>query len=119
MVQAVQGSTGQQVVAKNLGPFLEGAIAGDDDRGPFVAFTDDLVHVLSGLGSQRIEAKVIEDQQVGLEDLVPQAGVSAAGPRCVKVHSQVIHGIGEHAVFALQGFNAQAIRYVIRNNFKC
>ena len=29
MSQTVQGSTGQQVVAKDLGPFLEGAIAGD------------------------------------------------------------------------------------------
>ena len=38
MGQAVQGSTGQQVIAKDLGPFLEGAIASDDDRGPLVAF---------------------------------------------------------------------------------
>jgi len=29
MGQAVQGGTGQQVIAKDLGPFLEGAIAGD------------------------------------------------------------------------------------------
>jgi hypothetical protein len=29
MGQTVQGGTGQQVVVKDLGPFLEGAIAGD------------------------------------------------------------------------------------------
>ena len=50
MGETVQGRTGQQVVAKDLGPFLEGAIAGEDDRGPFVAFADDLVQVLGGLG---------------------------------------------------------------------
>ena len=50
MSQTVQGGTGQQVIVKDLGPFLEGAIAGDDDRGPFVAFADDLVQVLGGLG---------------------------------------------------------------------
>ncbi len=49
MGETVQGSTGQQVAVKDLGPFLEGAVAGDDDRGPFVAFADDLVQVLGGL----------------------------------------------------------------------
>ena len=85
MSQTIQGSTGQQVIVKDLSPLFEGTIAGDDDRGPLVAFADDLVQVLGGLGSQWIKAKVVEDQQVGLEDLVPQAGVTAAGLGSVKV----------------------------------
>ncbi len=43
MGQTIQGSTGKQVIVEDLGLFIEGAIASDDDRGPFVALADDLV----------------------------------------------------------------------------
>jgi len=112
MSQTVEGSAGQQVVVKDLGPFLEGAIAGDDDRGPFVALADDLVQVLGRLGRQRIEAKIVENEQVGLENFAPQSGVTTAGLGGAQVPQQVMHGIGQDAKLAFQGFDAQAIRQV-------
>jgi hypothetical protein len=35
--ETVESSTGQQIVVKDFGPFLEGTVAGDDQRSAFVA----------------------------------------------------------------------------------
>jgi hypothetical protein len=48
--EAIESSTGQQIIVEDFSPFFEGAVAGDDERSTFVAFADDVVEVLSGLG---------------------------------------------------------------------
>src|SRR2546422_654561 len=53
--QAVEGSAGEQAVAERLGPLVEGAVAGDDERLALVPFTDEVVEILSRLGRQWAE----------------------------------------------------------------
>jgi len=54
-------------VVEELTPFLNGAI-GDHHRGTgFVPAKDDLQQAFPGLGWEGLDAKIINDEQVGLE----------------------------------------------------
>ena len=68
MGEAIKGGAGEQVVVENAAPFGEGAIAGNNEGGVFVAFGDNFIQVLSGLRGERLQAEIIEDQQVNGED---------------------------------------------------
>lgn len=109
MSQAIQGGAGEQIIVKDFGPFLKGAITGDDDGGAFVAFADDLVQILGGLGGERIQAEIIQDEKLGGEKLGQQAGVSPAGLGGVQLFEQVMDWIGQHSKVAFEGFEAQAV----------
>jgi hypothetical protein len=106
--EAIEGGAGQQVVGKGVGPFLEGAIAGDDERGPLVAFGDDLIEVLGGLrrkGLQALvcaptaQAKVIENQEIHGQHLGQEALMRAVGAGRMQVRQETVNGSG-HARWA-------------------
>jgi hypothetical protein len=68
MGEAIEPGRGHQgVVSEGLGPFLVGSVAGGQDRPFLVAFADQLVEQLRFWTSERAQAEVIEDQQVGSE----------------------------------------------------
>ena len=69
MSETIKCIADQLIVVEHLGLLLKGAIAGDDHRAMFVPFTDDLVQVLGGLMSQRMEAKVIQNQEIDIQHL--------------------------------------------------
>ena len=50
MRQAIQSSTRQEIVAERIGPFFEGAVAGDDHGAMLIAFADDVVEILGRWG---------------------------------------------------------------------
>ena len=61
MGQAIQRGVREQIVPEDLRPLFKGAVAGNDERAMFVPLADDVVQVLSGLGRQWLQAKVVQD----------------------------------------------------------
>ena len=67
MGQAVQAGGCQQGIAEEVGPFLWGSVAGEEDGAAFVPLVDDVVEVLRSGWRERLEPEVIERQQVGAQ----------------------------------------------------
>ena len=64
MSQAVERCGGQQPVGgEGLIPLVEVQVAGDDGGGLLVALGDEVVQVLVGGSTQRLEPEVIDDEQ--------------------------------------------------------
>src|SRR2546428_12023793 len=63
--QAVERRRGEQRALKQIGPFGERAIRGDDERAAFVPLVDDFVEILGTGRRQRLESEIVEDQHVG------------------------------------------------------
>ena len=51
-------------------------LAGDDGGAAAVAFLEDLQQVVTGRGIERLEAPVVEDQQIDAAEAAQQAGDS-------------------------------------------
>src|SRR3954454_8988213 len=63
--EAVNDGLGEASVGKDLRPFAEGQVGGDDQRSAFVAFGEDLEDQLGGAVRQREIAKFVNDDQLG------------------------------------------------------
>ena len=61
--EAVDHCGGGDVVAEDLAPSAERLVAGDDQRGAFVAAADEHEHEVGGLGVERDVADLVDDQQ--------------------------------------------------------
>ena len=62
--KSVEGALGEDRVAEERDPLVDGAVARDDGRATPVAFEDDLVEVTRLLGREASQAEVIEDQEI-------------------------------------------------------
>ncbi len=109
MSEAIEGGAGQQVVAKDLGPLLEGAIAGDDQGAGLVPVGNDVVQILSGLRGQGLQAKVIKNEQVHGQEFGQEAAVSTAGPGGVQIGEETLGAPGEDFQLPFQGFDGQGV----------
>jgi hypothetical protein len=73
MGESVEQRANEALGAEHAGPFVEGQVAGDDDRAALVALAQDLEKQLgAGLGQWRI-AELVDDQQVVSGELMLQA----------------------------------------------
>jgi len=70
MQEAIKNSGGDNVVAKDLTPLVEGFVGGDDDRSPFVSFGDELKKEFSGLLREREIAEFIDNEQINATELI-------------------------------------------------
>ena len=64
MAEAIDGRRAEQLVLEGLAPFLKIKIAGDDRRALFVALGHHVVEILILVERQRLEAEVVNDEQV-------------------------------------------------------
>ena len=63
MDEPVDHRDGGDLVAEDLAPGAEGLVAGDDQRGAFVARRDEAEHQVGGFGVERDVADFVDDQQ--------------------------------------------------------
>ncbi len=63
MDEPVDHRGGDDVVAEDLAPGAEGLVAGDDQRGAFVAGRDEREHQVGGLGVEGDVADLVDDEQ--------------------------------------------------------
>jgi hypothetical protein len=83
MDEAIQDGVGVGGVANNLMPCSHGKLGGDDRRPTPVAFFEDFEQVVTRAGVERLEAEVVEDQEIGAAEGFQKAGMTAvaAGER--------------------------------------
>lgn len=112
MGQAIEGGTGQQIIAENFMPLFKRPIAGDDDRASLIAFGNDLIQVLDGDGGERLQTEVIQDEQITVEDAGHQARETTAGPGGIEIKQQTMNGAGKDPQIAFERFDADSIRQV-------
>ena len=72
MGQSVEQRPGQALGTERLGPFVEGKIRGDENRGALVALRDELEQQLRSSLRQRDEAQLVDDQQLVVGELLLQ-----------------------------------------------
>ena len=78
--QTIQGRAGEQVIGKDLAPLFEGAVGWDDHGAVFIPFGDDLIEILSGLGRNRLQSEIVQDEQIAGQDPSEVAGMSEKAP---------------------------------------
>jgi hypothetical protein len=71
--EAIEQCAGQAFTGQHAGPFIEGQIAGDDDRTAFVALAEDLEQQLGAGRRERDVAQFIDDQKLVAGELTLQA----------------------------------------------
>ena len=77
MQEPVQDGVGQGGFADVFMPVIDRELAGDQCGPPIVAIFDDLHQVVALRVGQRLYTRVVEDQQIGFEQLAHQAYVRA------------------------------------------
>src|SRR5258708_10607287 len=88
MDQAVEDSVGVGGVADQWVPLIDGDLAGDDGGAVAVAVLEDLQEVVAGPGGERLEAPVVEGEEVGATERAQETGGAAAAPRPSQVGGQ-------------------------------
>lgn len=78
--QAVHGRAGEEGVAEEGVPLLNGPVAGDDGRPALVATSDDLVEVVGLVVAEGAESEVVEDEEVGTGEAEEASVVALVGP---------------------------------------
>lgn len=74
MDQAVEDSVGVGGVADQCVPLIDGDLAGDDGGAVAVAVLEDLQEVVAGRGVERLEAPVVEDEEIDATERTQEAG---------------------------------------------
>ncbi len=77
MDQAVEDGVGVGGIADQRVPLIDRELAGDDGGAASVAVLEDLEEVVAGRGVERLEAPVVEDEQIDAAES-PRAAGSAA-----------------------------------------
>jgi hypothetical protein len=63
--EAVQDGVGVSWVSNDVAPGCHGKLGGDDRRSTPIAFFEDFEEIVAGAGVERLEAEVVEDQEIG------------------------------------------------------
>src|SRR3954447_19263652 len=81
--EAIEDSVGIGWIADHLLPFVDRHLAGEDGRAAAVSFFEDLVEIAAGARARRIEAPVVENEELGGGEGSHDAGIApvAAGQR--------------------------------------
>jgi hypothetical protein len=72
--QAVEDSVGIGGVADQCVPLIDRELAGDDGGAVAVAVLEDLQEVVAGRGVERLEAPVVEDEEIDATERAQEAG---------------------------------------------
>lgn len=81
MDEAVEDGVGVGWIADHRVPVLDGELAGDDGGAPPVAFLEDLQEVVSGLCVERLEAPIVEDEELDAAEGADETGIAAVAAR--------------------------------------
>ena len=81
--EPVEDGVGVGRIADDLVPFVDRHLAGQDRRTGAVAFFENLVEIAAGAGIERIEAPIVENEELGAGEGSQDAGMAAvaAGQR--------------------------------------
>jgi hypothetical protein len=90
--EAVENGVGVGRIGDHRMPILDGKLAGDDGGAPAVTLFQNLQQVVSGLGVERLQPPVVQDQQIDPPQAAADAGVSVC-PIAIQILTPVGTGI--------------------------
>ena len=104
---AIEDGVGIGGIADQLVPFVDGDLAGDDGRSAAIAFFENLEQVMTSGGIERLEAPVVEDEQLHAAECTLDAGIAtiAAGER--EIGEQLGNALVEDGTIVATGFVAE------------
>src|SRR5205823_12905203 len=110
--EPVDQGGGDDGVAEDLGPLLEAAVRGDDERAAFVAARDERKQQVGGLAFEWEVADLVDDQQVVALEPAQLLLELVAVLRLLEPGDPFLRGREGDAVAALAGFEAERDREV-------
>jgi len=75
--EPIEDSVGIGRIADHLVPFVDWDLAGEDGRASAIAFFEDLVEIAAGAGVERVEAPIVEDEELDAGKAAHDASVAA------------------------------------------
>jgi hypothetical protein len=107
---AIEQHGGQLGVAKHAGPFAEGEVRGDDDRGSLVEPADEVEQELAtGLGERQI-AEFIKDDEVHAGQVVGESALATSAGLGLEAIDEI-----DHVVESAAGAIADAASRGVKN----
>src|ERR1700726_4447717 len=88
-------------------PLIDGDLAGDDGGAVAVAVLEDLQEVVAGCGVERLEAPVVEDEEVDATERAQETGVAAVAARQSEIAEQPRDALIEHGAIVAAGLVAE------------
>jgi hypothetical protein len=88
--ETVEASRGQERIAEKVRPLGRGAVRSEQDAAALVPFVNNIIQVLGRGRLERLEAKVVEDEQVGTEIGVEPSLPGTVGPATVEVLEHLV-----------------------------
>ncbi len=79
MNEAIEDCVGVGWIADHRVPVLDGELAGDDGGAAAVAFLENLQEVVSGLGVERLESPIVEDEELDAAERADDPRIATVG----------------------------------------
>ena len=112
MREPVERRRREQRALKQIGPFGERPVRGDDERAAFVALLDHFVEIFRSGRGQRLEAEVVEHQHIGTRVGEQPPLVGAVGPAAVEMAEHAGGGDEDDVEAALTRLVPERLREV-------
>jgi hypothetical protein len=87
--EPVEERRGHLGVAEDAGPFAEGEVGGDDDRGSLVELADEVEEQLAAGLSERQVAELVQDDEVEAAQMIGDAALAAGARSGVELVDEV------------------------------
>jgi hypothetical protein len=104
---AVEDGIGVGGIADQLMPFVDGDLAGDERRSAAVAFFENLEEVMTRGGVERLEAPVVEDEELDAAERPLDSGVAAVAAGECEVGKQLGDALVEDGAIIAAGLVAE------------
>ena len=109
MRQTVKTGRSEQGIAEESRPFGRRPVAGQHDAALLIAFIDDVIEIFWARRGQRLEAKVIQDEQVWTQIALQAPFEGVVGATAIDLLQHLV-GVDEEHVKALStGFMGQGL----------
>jgi hypothetical protein len=105
--EAVENGVGIGRIADHGVPALDRELAGDDGGSSSVTFLEDLEQVVTGLCVERLEAPVIENQQLDATEGANDPGIAAVAAREREITEQLGDALVEDRAVIAAGLVAE------------
>ena len=86
---------------------IDGELAGDDGGAAAVAVLEDLQEVVAGGGVERLEAPVVEDEEIDAAEPTQQTRMAAIAARQSEIAEQPRHALIEYRAIVAAGLVAE------------
>src|SRR5882724_5260511 len=87
--EAVENGVGIGRIADHGVPALDGELAGDDGGASSVAFLENFEQIVAGLGVERLEPPVVENQELDAAEGAHDPGIAAVAAREREITEQL------------------------------